>query len=212
MRIDKYARRPIEDVLDVGAGRDLQVRVDRARVTGLDVSLEAMRGNVQLAERIAADAQSYEFKPYSYDAVVCWNCLEHLDRPLPAVRGMASAVRPGGLLLLAYPDPMVPKSLLAKLTPHWFHRVAYRLLRSDELDEPFPTYLRWSLRPSRLTAFVTQLGLELLDEKRESDRAYERLPSPLRLAWQGLCAVFRVVTGTNPHASEVRLVFRRPIS
>ena len=59
----------------------------------------------------------------SFDTVVCLNVLEHVNDPLPALRNMRSALRPGGRLVLYVPQgPWLYSSLDEVLG----HRCRYR--------------------------------------------------------------------------------------
>jgi len=55
----------------------------------------------------------------TYDVIMLWHVLEHLPDPWSAVSAMAAALRPGGILILAMPNPeALQMSLLGR---HWVH-------------------------------------------------------------------------------------------
>ena len=120
-----YAQR---DVLDIGCGfgwfelaaADRGVR----SVVGVEpeeAALETARRHVALAQVTfrAASAVSLPFADESFDTVVMWEVLEHLQKrsePL-ALREVARVLRPGGVLYLSTPHG----SLRARLTdPAWW--------------------------------------------------------------------------------------------
>jgi 2-polyprenyl-3-methyl-5-hydroxy-6-metoxy-1,4-benzoquinol methylase len=118
-------------VLDAGCGSDsaragfpVPDAFNDAHVVGIDVSSEALDRNVLLDERIVADLQSWRAPAQSYDVVVSWDVLEHLSDPMRAVRNLAQAVAPGGILVIGIPHVWSLKGLVTKLTPFWFHRFA----------------------------------------------------------------------------------------
>ncbi len=95
-RIDRLA--PPGPILDVGSGEGWLV--DALRRRGRDArGLEREDGD--LLDHTGA-----------YAAIVFWHSLEHLRRPGAALAHAASLLRPGGLLVVALPDP---SSLQARL-------------------------------------------------------------------------------------------------
>ncbi len=124
-RVSEIERRvPRGSVLDIGCGR------------GITLSLLAARGwktaGVEVSETAAAQARAIlgssihvgdflraPFAAGSFDAVVLWHVLEHLDDPLAVIRRCYEVLRPDGLLVVAVPNF---ESLQARLTGrHWFH-------------------------------------------------------------------------------------------
>jgi SAM-dependent methyltransferase len=95
-------------VLEVGAGDgDL---VARMRERGLDAwGLEPSPGAAGAArarglEVANVGVERAQVEPASQDGVVLWHSLEHLDDPATALRGIASWLRPGGLVVVAIPN------------------------------------------------------------------------------------------------------------
>jgi SAM-dependent methyltransferase len=100
-------------VLDVGCGSGATTAAaavavgPTGRVTGVDVSaplLAAARGRAEragVADRVGlltADAQTHDFEPASFDAVVSRFGLMLFDDPRAAFANLAGALRPGGRL------------------------------------------------------------------------------------------------------------------
>jgi SAM-dependent methyltransferase len=110
-------------VLDVGCGRGviLGPLANRGFEThGVEISEAATRGadprtQIRIAPRL--DAAGYE--PESFDQVVIWHVLEHLDDPAGALREVARILRPGGRIIVAVPNF---SSAQARWTGSaWFH-------------------------------------------------------------------------------------------
>ena len=120
--------------------------------------------NTVLHEKIVGDIQRYEFPPASFDAIICWDVLEHLSQPELALRQFARAIKPGGLAILGLPNVLSLKGLVTKCLPHTFHVLAYRYIwgiknagESDTL--PFKTYLRLCISAGAIRKRGAQLGL-----------------------------------------------------
>ncbi len=60
----------------------------------------------------------------TYDVIGLWHSIEHLPRPWEVVEAAARALRPGGVLLIAAPNP--ESAQLKVLGKHWLHLDAPR--------------------------------------------------------------------------------------
>ncbi len=152
-------------VLDVGCGDRLRVKIpEPIYLVGIDTSPEQLERNTIAHERILGDVETYFFEPCSFDVIVCWDVLEHLPNPNRVLNNLIDALKPGGLLVIAVPNPCSLKGLITKFTPHWFHILAHRLLLGKKNAgkpgyPPFPTYLRFSIRPKGLINWSMSSGL-----------------------------------------------------
>ncbi|WP_022888062.1 methyltransferase domain-containing protein [Agromyces italicus] len=99
------------DILDVGSGPgtitlDLARRVRPGRVRGIDVSAEVVAQAEGLAESegvrnvsfAVGDAYALDAPDDSYDVVHAHQVLQHLARPVDALREFRRVLKPGGLL------------------------------------------------------------------------------------------------------------------
>src|SRR5947207_3383634 len=103
-------------ILEVACGRGGFVKElagSRARVTGCDFSLAALRfgkeklralGNGTSTELIQSDAQALPFADESFDLVVSCETIEHVPDVKKALREMWRVARPGGKLFLTTPN------------------------------------------------------------------------------------------------------------
>jgi SAM-dependent methyltransferase len=134
--------------------------LDDARLTGLDIDGPALAENPRVDERIVGSVETYPLPAEEFDVVVCWDVLEHLSQPDLALANLAQTLKPGGTMILGFPNPLSVKGLLTKLTPYSFHRWVYRQLLGSTL-EPYPTVLRLSLRPSAMRRWAVAQGFDL---------------------------------------------------
>lgn len=162
-----YEGKELVRILEAGCGSGSNLVLPESRhVTGIDISAEELDKNPLIDEKIVGDLQTYELPVSSFDLVVCWDVLEHLDTPEPALRTLLASVKPGGCLVLAVPNVWSVKGIVAKLTPMWFHWLVYRLIYGKQYREDgvaiFPTYLRWSIAPASLVRTAIENRYEVL--------------------------------------------------
>jgi SAM-dependent methyltransferase len=118
-----------------------------AYVVGIDVAADQLERNTSIQEKILGDIQTYPLPSRSFDLILCWDVLEHLPRPVPALENFVRALAPGGLLLLAGPNVFSLKGFVTKITPYSFHLAYYRRVSSCT---PFKTYLRLACSPTAI--------------------------------------------------------------
>jgi 2-polyprenyl-3-methyl-5-hydroxy-6-metoxy-1,4-benzoquinol methylase len=153
-------------VLEAGCGSASNLNfAGQVRLVGIDISKKQLARNTVLHEKIAGDVQSYEFPPDSFDAIICWDVLEHLSQPELALRQFAHAIKPGGLVILCLPNVLSLKGLVTKFLPHTFHVLAYRYIYGDENvgkndTAPFKTYLRFRISAEAIRKQGARLGLQ----------------------------------------------------
>jgi SAM-dependent methyltransferase len=124
---------------------------DFANVTqsvGIDISQEQLNHNTFVQEGILGDIQTYPLAREEFDIVVCWDVLEHLSRPREALLNLFNSVKPGGLLILGFPNLLSFKGLITKITPLWIHEQFYHYL--GYTSRPFRTYLRMAILPGKV--------------------------------------------------------------
>jgi cyclopropane fatty-acyl-phospholipid synthase-like methyltransferase len=95
------------ELLEIGCGKGHLMQLTSAHfsVTGLDLSEDATRDiEPSFRERIViADVESYALPLAQYDVIVAFNVFEHLRNPADALRRIAQALKPGGVLVGSVP-------------------------------------------------------------------------------------------------------------
>ena len=160
-------------ILEAGCGSGSNIRIPSdSHIVGIDISQEELDKNEVVHEKIVGDLQTHEFPENSFDMIVCWDVLEHLSEPQLAMASFVRSIKPGGLMLLAFPNVYSIKALVAKFTPHWFHVFVYKRIYGSQYGSPglitFPTYLRKSIAPAAIKEFAANNGLSV-----EFERIYE---------------------------------------
>lgn len=205
------------DLLDVGAGAGIVPQMNFKghvrRAAGVDPD-PRVEVNPHLDEGRVGVGESVPFDDRSFDVVVADNVLEHLDAPEAVFREVARVLRPGGRFLAKTPNRAHYMPLIARITPHGFHRWVNRL-RGREAEDTFPTRYRANCRAD-LERIAREAGLvvesiELVEGRPE----YLRLSAPTYLAgWLYERAVNRfralarfrvllVVTLRKPESEEI---------
>jgi ubiquinone/menaquinone biosynthesis C-methylase UbiE len=114
-----------KDVLDAACGVGYGTRIladsGAARVVGIDRSGEAIEkagGRVGTnVELFVGDLHELPFEPSSFDAVVCFEAIEHVDRPERVLDELKRVLRASGLLLLSTPN----RAVYVRGNPHHVH-------------------------------------------------------------------------------------------
>ena len=128
------------DVLDagcgVGYGAEMIARAGASRVVGIDLAPEAIAAASERAGEVAAfqvgDVRDLPFDEGSFDLVVCFEVLEHLEDPEPAITALKGVLREDGLLIVSSPN----RGVYPPGNPHHLHEFTLEELR-DALTARF---------------------------------------------------------------------------
>lgn len=95
-------------ILDLACGAGfgsemLSENADR-QVSALDKNLSQANTKNELITWIQADVCNTQLQPDAYDAIVCFEIIEHLEEPPHLLHEAFRLLRPGGLLLMSTPN------------------------------------------------------------------------------------------------------------
>jgi SAM-dependent methyltransferase len=169
---------PTSRVLDLGAGAGIVPHMNFrgivGRVCGVDLDPRVLN-NPFLDEAAIGAAEQLPHPDESFDVVFADNVLEHLPDPLRAFEEVRRVLRPGGIFLAKTPNKRHYMPLIARLTPHSFHRF-YNKRRGRAGEDTFPTkYLANS--PRDVERLARAAGLQV-----RSLRLVEGRPEYLRIS------------------------------
>ena len=146
---------PLGDLLDVGGASGVYFDALKSQVTAyyiVDISplmiSRAKRlehGGVPLYCHLAS-AYMLPFPDKSFDTVLAMGVLEYLDEPWKALEEMARVTKPGGVILVSYPNVHSPMRRLSKLIYRCFGQPA-----------PFSASLLFSIEEVRKAAASLKL-------------------------------------------------------
>ena len=113
------------------------------------------------ASIIRGDLQAgLPFPPASFDVVVMSELVEHLTSPVAALRNIATALRSGGTLVMAFPNAAAYP--LWRLGGRWFqHPLGYRLAFTDHPKKTFEP-LDTVISPQGITRLLAEASLKPL--------------------------------------------------
>lgn len=199
-------------LLDAGCGQNRPVPVAKnCYVVGVDLSEGELLHNTAVNEAIVGDIQTCVLGSSRFDAVLCWNVLEHLVDPRAALGNLVSALKPGGVLILAVPHPFSIKGIVTRFTPFWFHRWVWDHLLDRSLKaEPFPTVMSSSIAPGSLRTFAHEHGLSVALCSEYEGWEQKLLRSRLRLTgkgFRGIQVVVRALSFGTVTAAVTDVVF-----
>ncbi len=209
-RIPQDARQ----VLDIGCGAgclgEALKRRQPARVVGIEVNPAAAdAARRRLDEVFSGDVENLElpFAPGSFDAVICGDVLEHLERPEALLRHARDWLSPNGRLIASVPNVRHWTVVSGLLSGHWtyepagllddthirfftradivdlFEEAGFRLERIDVV--PGPGYPEWNERGRPGDVHAGGLHIEgLPQQEAEEFFAYQYLvvATPTRTA------------------------------
>ena len=187
--------------------------------TTIDISPEQLRRNTYADVKILGDLEEFEYGAASFDAIICWDVLEHLERPQRALKRLLSALGQGGVVIIKGPIPQSMKGLVTQFTPHWCHVLFYRLVLGYKNAgrpgyAPFPTHHKQGVRPEALRDFLIEAGLQVETFLKFESNHIEKLKRKGRwpfAAFSGAASLIRAISGGRygQMASEFVLVVRR---
>jgi SAM-dependent methyltransferase len=164
--------------LDLGCGKYSYAMPSHKfgrQVIGMDMC-PALRHNTWVSCRAIGDVYHIPLPANSIDLIVMRFVMEHLERPLAAMREIARVLRPGAKLLVFTPNRLHYVAQIARLTPDWFHRW-YLGGRGHSPEVSFPTLYRANT-PGVLRKLAERVGLSLTELK-----MYEGPPGYLDGFW-----------------------------
>jgi len=134
-------RRVLDAGCGVGWGSLLLHQAGAAKVTGLDLSDEALadaRRRAPDVRFVRGDLQRLPFGRATFDLVTCFEAIEHVPDPYRVLDELLRVMDPGGLLMVSSPNPDVyppgnpfhvhefkPSDLLAEVAKRFAHAVLW---------------------------------------------------------------------------------------
>lgn len=195
---------PQSTVLDLGAGAGIVTQMnfrDRAaRICGVDLDPRVV-DNPYLHEAKVGSGESIPYDDANFDVAFADNVLEHLGDPETVFREVARVLKPGGWFIAKTPNRWHYMPVIARLTPHAFHRF-YNRLRGRAVVDTFPTCYRANSR-GQLRRLAQATGFEITAlELVESRPEYLRMSVPTY--WAG--RLYERLVNSSPVFESMRIL------
>lgn len=200
------ARGPLE-ILEAGCGAKWALRLEDVsyRLIGIDLNMAALElRHVYVADldgAVCADLTHPPFASASFDVVYSAYVLEHVIGVVRMLENIDRVTRPGGLVVMRFPDRDSVFGQVARLTPHRTHVWYYRwILRRPHAGSPgrhpFPTVYEKDMRRVAIKRFFRDRGYTLVGERRCRPFSEQNT-----LFWNALRLALRLVGWAVPGVS-----------
>ncbi len=128
-------------ILDIGCGNgniSLALGALGYNILGIDIDAVSIENATALntfdnVRFEVSDANAFSIDD-NFDAIVCSEVLEHLDRPWELVRSIYRILKPGGILVATVPNGQGPREVLVTRPMLWLH--------AKELGKPVDAFKR----------------------------------------------------------------------
>jgi SAM-dependent methyltransferase len=169
-------------ILEAGCGRRWPIDLTGVNfhLTGIDIDEHALAFRKHevgdLDETILSDLLSADLPENSFDIIYSSFVLEHVKGAETLLQSFVKWLRPGGLLILMFPDRDSVYGFVTRITPFWVH-VAYkkhimgRTHAGTPGHGPYPTFHDKVLSRKRFREFVGNNGMHI-----EEERGFGKLP------------------------------------
>lgn len=175
------------DILEAGCGRRWPYKLDDVRyvLTGVDVNEDALRirqrEKKDLDHVILGDLRTVQLDRHHFDIIYSAFVLEHIPQAELVLTNFLAWLKPGGLLILKFPDRDSVYGFVTRMTPYWFHVLYKRYLVGNPNAGkpgfgPFPTVHEEIIARRAFHAFIRRSQLTI-----EQEYGFGTLPTFQRL-------------------------------
>jgi SAM-dependent methyltransferase len=161
------------NILEAGCGRKWPYPKGDHTITGIDMDPDALdyrqRERKDLDHTMLGDLRTTALKPSTYDVIYCAFVLEHLDGAQAVLDKFVKALKPGGLLMLTFPDRDGVYGFFTRITPFWFHVFYKRHIERIKTAGkpgfgPYETFHNKVISRRLFREYATTNGLQVREE------------------------------------------------
>ena len=165
------------NILEAGCGRRWALNladIDYS-LTGVDIDKDALdiRINKQKDMDIAvlADLKAAPLEDNSYDVIFNYNVLEHIDGAEKVLENFLRWLKPGGIMIIRFPNRDSVYGFLTRKTPFWFHIFFAKYIKGYKNAgkpgfDPYPTSFDKVVSRKGIFGFCKKHDLKLNAEYR----------------------------------------------
>lgn len=184
--------------LGAGPGTGIVMRSFKGKVgevVGADIDQDVLT-NTELDKAVVIKDGKLPFENESFDVIYSDYVVEHVEHPLAFLSEIYRCLKPGSSYYFRTPNIYHYVSIIARITPHWFHEAVANRVRgfAQEAHDPYPTFYRLNSRRKiqKLSATIgfQKVSLEMKEGK-PSYLMFHTLPFLLGVAYE------RIVNSTE---------------
>jgi SAM-dependent methyltransferase len=136
-------------------------------VFGVDLDTTLDTHNDRAPYGVRADLSRLPFPPNYFDILISRSVVEHLDDPVEVFAEFRRVLRPSGIAIIVTPNKYDYVSVIASMTPHWFHQALISRIFQVPEHDVFPTRYRAntmsSIRKAMATAGLEEAELDMIN-------------------------------------------------
>ena len=125
------------NILEAGCGQEwgLDLKGIKYHLTGVDIDRDALEirkyQTKDLDEIIEGDLITVNLPENHYDVIYNSYVLEHIHGAEAVMKNFNRWLKPGGIMILRFPDRQSSYGFMTRFTPHWFHVFFKRVLMGN---------------------------------------------------------------------------------
>lgn len=189
-------------ILEAGCGQTwlLDLKGVNYHLTGIDVdraALEIRKNKTKdLDEIIEGDLCTADLKEGYYDVIYNSFVLEHINGAETVLKNFQKWLKPGGIMILRFPDRHAAYGFITRLTPHWFHVFFKKVVMGDPNAgkpgfAPYRVFYDRIVSRDGLTAYCKKNNLIVREEwGHPYPASWDRFPLLLKV----ICRTINVLT------------------
>lgn len=171
--IRDHVKNGADQILEAGCGRYWLFNLEDIEytLTGVDLDRDALevRKEKDLDIAIFGDLRTVELAPRSFDIIYNSFVLEHVDGAQAVLENFVTWLKPGGLLILLFPNRNSVYGFFTRITPLWVHVAYKRYIKGNKSAgkpgcAPYPTYYDEILTRSAFLDFAKEHQLSMKEE------------------------------------------------
>ncbi len=163
------------NVLEAGCGQRWPIDIDGLDVTlvGVDLDEDALAIRVEqgdLHHAIHGDLRTADLPADTYDVIYNSFVLEHIPGAEGVLDNFVRWAKPGGVILIRFPDRDSVFGFITRFTPHWFHVFYKRWVVGNKNagkpgHEPYETFYDPVVSRKGFVDYCERSGLEIVAER-----------------------------------------------
>src|SRR5688572_850169 len=125
------------NILEAGCGQTwaLNLQGVNYHLTGVDVDRAALEirkhKTKDLDEIVEGDLCTVDLRENQYDVIYNSYVLEHIDGAETVMKNFLRWLKPGGIMILRFPDRQTAYGFMTRFSPFWFHVFFKKVLMGD---------------------------------------------------------------------------------